>query len=181
MATRPRKERSAEKAKSKASQLESRVKSEEADLIDHAEELADENEYLKEYLYMYRSLKRLTRMAKRTAIESGSGRAYYAYCTLLSQQREVIADVRTMTDMSGQVNQLLQDVLQPFSQSMGQAILGSFYQLRTLAKETTNPKDTKFAMGKIEEIVKDVTRALQHSYEVAASQTEEILLGPQKK
>lgn len=173
--------RSPQKAKSRAARLERKVQAAEEDLIDRAESLAGDQEYLQEYLYMYKSLKRLIRNAKRDALSEGSGRAYYALCTLLSQQREVIADIRTLTDMSGQVDQLVRDVLQPFSQAMGQAILGSFYQLRALAKETTNPKDTKFAMAKIEEITKEITRALQHSYEVASSNTHTILVGPERK
>jgi len=173
-----KKKQDSAKAQSKANRLARKLKAEEEDVLDKAEALASDQEYLKEYLYMYKSLKRLVRQAKRDALSSGSGRAYYALCTLLSQQREVIADIRTMTDMSGQVDQLIQDVLQPFSQAVGQAILNSFYQLRTLAKETTTPKETKFAMDKIEEITKEMTRALQHSYDVAAANTQSILMGP---
>lgn len=175
-----RKPRTVAQAKRKASALEEKVKVAEADMIERAESLAGDQEYLQEYLYMYKSLKRLTRQAKRAAIESGSGRTYYAYCTLLSQQREVIADIRTLTDLSGQVDLLLNDVLQPFSQSVGQSILNSFYQLRKLAKETTVPKETQFVLKTIETIVKDMTRVLQHSYEIAASNTHRILVGEVK-
>ena len=172
-----RKPRSPAKAKEKAARLTKSVERDEK-LIERVESMTGDKEYLQEYLYMYKSLRTLVRQAKRDAVLNPSGRNYYALCTLLSQQREVIADIRTMTDMTGQVDLLLKDVLQPFSQAMGQVIVNSFYQLRTLAKETTTPKETKFAMDTIETIVKEMTKALQHSYDVAASNTQNILIGP---
>lgn len=172
---------SASKAKAKAEQLEGKVKKAERQIIKQAEELAPEQEYLQEYLYMYRSLKQLARQAKRSALESGSGRNYYAYCTLLSQQREVIADIRTMIDMSGQVDLIVNDVLQPMTQSIGQALLNMFYQLRALVKETTNPKETQFANRQIEALLKDVSKALQGAHNIAAANTHNILVGKDGK
>jgi len=172
-----RKPRSPARAKEKAARLARSVEKDQQ-IIEKAEAVMGDKEYLQEYLYMYKSLRTLVRQAKRDAVSNPSGRNYYALCTLLSQQREVIADIRTMTDMTGQVDMLVKDVLQPFSQAMGQVIVNSFYQLRTLAKETTTPKETKFAMDTIETIVKEITKALQHSYDVAASNTQNILLGP---
>lgn len=175
-----RKPRSTDRAKARSERLSKSIEADK-EVVEKAEILMGDKEYLDEYLYMYKSLRTLVRQAKRDAVNSPSGRNYYALCTLLSQQREVIADIRTMTDMTGQVDLLLKDVLQPFSQAMGQVLVNSFYQLRTLAKETTTPKETKFALDTIEVIIKEMTKALQHAYDVAATNTQNILIGPSEK
>jgi hypothetical protein len=137
----------------------------------------DEQEYINEYLFVYRKLKRLLRKAEKNAMVSGKQGDYYAVCTLISQQREVIADIRAISDLSGQVQMLLESSLQPFVSNIGQALVNSFYQQRRLIVETCKPSETQFAIKKLDEITNDVTKALQIYYEQAATKIQEILVG----
>lgn len=140
-------------------------------------DLSGEQEYLKEYLYLYRSLKALVRKTKKRAMLSNSSKDIYALSTLMSQQREVIADIRTIADLSGQVQILINLVLQPMVSEIGQVVVNSFYQQRKLLLETTKDNETKFAVKQLSDITGEVTRALQVHYEQAASKINEILVG----
>jgi hypothetical protein len=140
-------------------------------------DLSGEQEYLKEYLYLYKSLKALVRKTKKRAMLSNSSRDIYALSTLMSQQREVIADMRTIADLSGQVQMLINLVLQPMVSEIGQVVVNSFYQQRKLIMETSKDSETKFAVKQLSAITGEVTRALQVHYEQAASKINEILVG----
>lgn len=138
---------------------------------------SDEQEYINEYLFVYRKLKRLVRKAEKNAMLSGKSADYYAFCTLVSQQREVIADIRAVCDLSGQVQMLVESSLQPMVSNIGQVLVNSFYQQRRLIVETTKPTETQFAIKKLDEITNDVTKALQLYYEQAAARIHELLVG----
>jgi hypothetical protein len=136
-----------------------------------------EQEHLREYIYIYKSLKKLVRKSKMQALKSGQSRDYYSYCTLVSQQREVIADIRTIADLSGQVQMLIEQALQPMASQLGQVIVNSFYQQRKLITETVKEKEVQFALKKLDEITGDTSKALQMYYEQAAMRINEILVG----
>ena len=175
-------------AKKKARRTEQAVADEEKILaaLDAQVTSTTEQEHLAEYLYLYRSLKRMSRKAKKQALLGGKSQDYYSYCTLISQQREVIADIRAISDLSGQVQLVIEGALQPMVSSIGQVIVNSFYQQRRLLTETSKEKETQFALQKLDEITKEVSKALQIYYEQAAARIHEVLVGtpddkPKKK
>ena len=117
----PEKEKKAKKkpslegAKSKALALQSQMVSEQELVESMPAASSQEKQQIDEYLHMFRRLSKLIRKAEKQCMKSGQSRDYYALCTLMSQQREVIADIRSVTDMSGQVATLDENVLQPMS------------------------------------------------------------------
>lgn len=134
-----------------------------------------EQDYIDEYIHMFRALKRMARQAERRCLSSGSSRDYYAYCTLLAQLREVIADIRTMSDLSNQSQLIVENVLQPMSQSIGQGVVNVFYQLKRLLRETSVPEETQFALSKLEELTKEQSKLLQHAYVTAHNALSKIM------
>lgn len=175
-------------AKATAERNKEEVKQDEKFLeeLDAKVVATDEQEYIKEYLYLYKRLKRLSRKADKNAMLSGKSQDYYAFCTLVSQQREVIADIRSISDLSGQVQMLLESSIQPLVSNIGQVLVNSFYQQRRLLVETCKPEETQFAIKKLDEITNEITKALQMYYEQAATKVHEILVGassgaPKKK
>lgn len=172
------KPRSAVRALAKADNMKAELDEAEQQLLSKIPVAGpDEKEYLVEYLRMFRRLKRLIKQAYDNAYESGSSRDAYAICTLMSQQREVIADIRTVTDLSGQVQILIENLLQPFVRNIGQVMLDGYYQTRRLVMETTEKKETQFALQKLNELTTDQSRALQDLYEHATVQLNQILVG----
>ncbi len=145
----------------------------------------DEHGFMKEYTLMLRLNARLIRKLRRQLLddEKLNNRDIYSLSTLMSQQREVIADIRMISDLSGQVQLILELVLQPMLSNIGQVIVNSFYQQRRLIMETVKEKETQFALKKLDEITGEVSRAMQIYYEQGAAKVQEILVGeePTKK
>jgi hypothetical protein len=137
----------------------------------------DEKEYVKEYIYIYRKLKKLTRQAEKRAMTSGQAKDYYSYCTLVSQQREVIADIRSIVDLSGQVDILIQQALQPMVSQLGQVIVQSFYQHKRLLMDVAKEKELQFALKTLDGITRDVSQAIQMHYVQATNRIQQILVG----
>jgi hypothetical protein len=138
---------------------------------------SQEKAQLDEYLHMFQQLAKLIRKSEKECMKSGNQRDYYALCTLMSQQREVIADIRSVSDMSGQVTQLDQNLLQPMTRSIGQNMLDGFYQIRKLIMESTRPEETQFALTKLNEITQEQGKFLQNQYATASEKIQQIMLG----
>lgn len=171
--------RSLNSAKRKLKRRQDFLEQNEA-VVERAEAMVvnnDESEYLKEYLSLYKKLKKLVRKANKKALTTGQSREYYALCTLMSQQREVIADLRTLTDLSGQVQMIIEQVMRPMTSEIGQAWLTGYYHMRKLLIETTKEKDTQFALKKLDDITKDLSLMLQQQYETNVTKLSDTMLG----
>ncbi len=136
-----------------------------------------EDEYLEEYLHIFKRLKVLIRIHEEKCRESKNARDVYALNVLYSQQREVIADIRAVTDMSHQVDQLVNDVLQPMTRSIGQNALNVFYQMRKLLTETTPPEKTQRALNELETLIMEQGKFIQQEYSVAEQKITTLLVG----
>lgn len=136
----------------------------------------DEREHVREYVRMFKRLRSLAKKLEVDCLNNNGGRGVYALCTVYSQQREVIADIRTLTDLSGQVQMIDEQVLQPFTRSVGQQVLNVYYQLRRLLTETTEKKQTQFALDKLEEITKDLSAVLQAQYDESNTRVYDMLM-----
>lgn len=136
-----------------------------------------EREVLEEYVWLFNKVGRLIRRTEKRALKSGQSRDIYALSTLISQQREIIADIRTLSDMSGQIEMFKHQVLQPMSSSLAQNLLDSYYQLRRLIMEVVKPKETQFALGKLEAIVKEMSKFLQVQYQESSGRVDQLLSG----
>lgn len=136
-----------------------------------------EREYLEEYVWMFNRIGRLIRKTEESAMRSGQSRDIYALSTLISQQREIIADIRTLSDMSGQINLIRDRILQPMSSGLAQNILDSYYQLRSLITATSSKDQTQFALGKLDDIIREQSRFLQVKYSEATERLNGVMTG----
>lgn len=172
-----KKKGSVEGAKKKKDKLQAAITTDLALIENMPMASSQEKEQLDEYLHMFRKLAKLIRKAEKQCMKSGQSRDYYALCTLMSQQREVIADIRSVSDMSGQVAQLDTNMLQPMARSIGQNMLDGFYQIRKLIIETCRSEETQFALGKLNEITNEQGKYLQSQYSLANEKVSQIMLG----
>lgn len=177
-ALKKKKPRTIESAKNKIAVIQQQLPTSEQELLDLVPAASSqEKQQIDEYLHMFRKLSKLIRKAEKQCMQTGQSRDYYALCTLMSQQREVIADIRSVTDMSGQVEQLDQNVLQPMSRSIGQNMLDTFYQLKKLLVDVSKPTETQFALAKLNEITTEQGKFLQLQYSDARDKVSKIMLG----
>lgn len=141
--------------------------------------VSDDNagSHMRELAYMLKTNATLIRrMSKelRTA-DRVESRLVYAMSTLMSQQREVIADIRAVADHSKQIELISSTILQPTATSQAQVLTGMFYQLRRLITEVSKPKQAQFALRQLENVMSDIARETQANFESMNKKIRDIL------
>lgn len=130
-----------------------------------------------EYNRMLRYNSLLIRRMNQALETNLTSRDIYALSTLMSQQREVINDLRAITDLSGQVEMINQQSITPFVSDLTQLITDVYYQLRKLIMETAKPKETQFALSQLDDLIKQVGLGLQTNHTMMRQSIESILIG----
>jgi hypothetical protein len=130
-------------------------------------------EYVSMLQFNAKLIKRLNTQLESTL----SSRDIYALSTIMSQQREVIADLRTIVDMSEQVEMVQRQVLVPFVSDTTQLLTDVYFQLRRLITETSTPRQTQFALNQLDDLVKQFGSGLQTTHETSKDKLYQILLG----
>jgi len=158
----------------------------EAAVLLTKESTTSEQRFASEYRKMlkYNSLL-ITRLNEQLK-GSLSSRDIYALSTLMSQQREVINDLRSVADLSQQVNMLYERSTNPFIGDVTQLVTDVYYQLRRLITETAKPKETQFALAQLDDLVKQLGMGIQTAHGVLRQSISDTLVGgqtpkPQKK
>lgn len=135
-----------------------------------------EKEFLEEYQYWFTRLQRLTRKKlKQVYANNMSSRDIYALNILVSQQRELIADIRSVTDMSEHASRLAQGMLQPMIQAIAQNMLDSFYIVRRMFVEHCAEEDTQRVLKKLDNLIGEQGKYLQEQYLQGAAQIDVVL------
>ncbi len=171
---------SVSKAKKKVAKLREEIpESIEVEVMDAMSTASSqEKQHLEEYLHMFKRLRKLIRKAEKTCLTEGSNsREYYALCALYSQQREIIADIRSVSDMSGQVASMDANVIRPLISSTGQNVLDSMFQIRKIIIECSAKDKTQDALHKLELITNEQGKFLQGQYASSIEKVSSILLG----
>lgn len=137
--------------------------------------------FKKQYETMLRYNARLIRRLNTQLDGSLTSRDIYALSTLMSQQREVIADLRSISDLSGQVELLQRHVMGPLIGETAQHLTDLYYQLRRLLAEVSEKKHTQFALNQVDELVRQVGLGLKKTHSDATQKIAEIMLGPVEK
>jgi hypothetical protein len=137
----------------------------------------DEKECLKEYYHIFHKLQIMIRLFEDKVIEDCNSRDTYALNNFYSQQREVIADIRMLTDNMAQVEALTNDVLVPFTQSIVQVVTAAYYQQRALLQEVAAREHKEFAARKLDEVFRDIAKGIQSMQETAQQAIVKTLVG----
>lgn len=134
--------------------------------------------HLKELAYMLKANARIIRITT-NSIEANQDRVdsrlIYALMTTMSQQREVIADIRMVSDSGKQIEMIHSKILAPAAIEQAGVLTGMFYQLRRLLTETSQEKQTAFALRQLESIMNDVARNTQAGYESINEKIQQVL------
>lgn len=149
----------------------------DASAISTKQPVTSEASFKAEYARMLRYNSRLIRRMNEQLEGSLSSRDIYALSTLMSQQREVINDLRAIADLSQQVSMLYDQSVNPFMSDLTQLVTDVYYQLRKLLMETTKPRDTQFALSQLDDLIKQIGLGMQTSHGVMRQSIERILVG----
>lgn len=138
----------------------------------------NEQSFQAEYARMLRYNSRLIRRMNQALEGNLSSRDVYALSTLMSQQREVINDLRSIADLSQQVNLIHEHAVNPFMSDLTQLVTDIYYQIRRLVAETVRPREAEFANKQLDDLIKQLGIGLQESNTRLRQSIGNLLAGP---
>jgi hypothetical protein len=130
--------------------------------------IGDEAKYMDEYMALFYNLKSMRRMAERSYRKSKSSRDIYALMALYSQQREVIADIRSVTDLSEHANLLIREVMEPLLNAIAQNVLDSYYSTQKIILASAEDGKAEKALTDAKSITREQANFVQNQYDIAA-------------
>lgn len=130
-----------------------------------------EAEQLREYFEMFNSLRDITRIKEEHCRRNADSRDIYALMQLYNQMREVIADIRTIRDVSGIVVALRDDVIDPLIQSAANEVVTFNQTLKQFVLKHFQGDDALTLNAKIDELCGNSGQALQDAYNSALDMT----------
>ena len=139
--------------------------------------IKEDTEYLEEYMEMFRKLRKMRKMSEQKYMLSRSSRDVYALIAIYSQQREVIADIRSSTDLSRHAHAITDSILEPLLNSLAQELLNSFYAIKQILVSQLD-EDADDAIKLLESIIKNQASFIQKEYEKAKQKTLDIFNEP---
>jgi hypothetical protein len=135
-----------------------------------------------QYAGMFKKLRKMIKNQEDICLggEAKNG-DYYVLNMLYNQMRELINDIRTIVDASGQANELVENILHPLSLETTQLFTDMYYQLKALLKDVVKEKQTEYAIGKLDVLMKEIARGLQTHSNDARSKIYRIMVGENPK
>lgn len=132
-------------------------------------------EFYDEYRHMFLQLKKNIRVFEKELRFNKSTRNVYALISMYSQQREIMADVRAITDHTENISRIMTSLIQPLFSNITQSNLDIFYHIRKLVIETSKDDQTQYALKRLEDLMREQARYLQDKYETAGERLTDII------
>lgn len=131
-----------------------------------------------EYTSMFNTLRKLIRKQETLCLSSeGKGRDLYALNMLYSQMRELLIDIRTISDNTEQANMLIQQSIIPMCNDIQQLLTDSYYQMKKLVQEICQKDKLTYAEKNLNNIFLSQGRLVQDSSVRSKSTCLAILTG----
>lgn len=165
----------------KQEKLERKLAKRKQAIVDYAVEASvlpegsKEREYFDEYTHIFTSLQKLTRIAEKQYAKSGMSRDVYALCTMYSQMRECIADLRSIQDLSIQSERIITNIIDPMMKSIAQALVEMYFQIEKSMRSTVHSdKEFNELDRQLKEIFSKQSFKIQEYNDKARQQTIEF-------
>lgn len=101
--------------------------------------------------------------------------------TMYSQMREIIADLRTLTDMTAQVDMICSGPIKGFKASCGQLLMNFYYQQSQLLKDNLPKDKVQPCLATLQKLSEDIGAGLD-AYEAQANEkVAQLLLAPSEE
>ena len=134
-----------------------------------------EDEQFQVYYTMFKSVKKLSRKASKTAMASPTGRNIYPLIQLYNQLRDLVADIRALKNITELTYQIDEDVLVPYTQQTAAIFMEYFQSVRDLMNKDVPQEKIERNTVELKKITKQSGVALQSAYATALQKTNHVL------
>lgn len=170
----PKKKLSASALKEKAAKKKADLESEMEEIDEQAEEFADST-WVNTYHVMFRKLRKIMRATEKRVVDSEKAADIYALMALYNQMREVIADLRSMIDLSQNTQRIIDQVLYPLTRDISNNYVDSIY--KTMKSLRAHVDGEKFAELRVEleKVMGEHGKYIQAAYEKSSQRLSDLL------
>ena len=159
-----------EKAAKKRADLDSEME----EIDSQAEEFADST-WVKTYHVMFRKLRKIMRATEDRVVDSEKAADIYALMALYNQMREVIADLRSMIDLSQNTQRIIDQVLYPLTRDISNNYVDSIYKtMKSLRMHVDGEKYTELKT-ELEKVMGEHGKYIQAAYEKSSQRLSDLL------
>lgn len=138
------------------------------------ESMQQENDQLKEYVMMFKKLRKIARMTERQVLSSRSTRGIYPLMQVYREMREVIADMRALRDV-GQLGEVLnEEVLTPMTQVCGSALIKAHQAMVSAIKTHAEPSIMPLLTNALDIAVRQAGQDIQDAYRKSLEKTIQV-------
>lgn len=134
-----------------------------------------EDEQFKVYYTMFKSVKKLSRKAAKTAMVSPTGRNIYPLIQLYNQLRDLVADIRALKNITELTYQIDDDVLVPYTQQTSAIFMEYYQSVRDLMNKDVPQEKLERNTTELKKITKQSGVSLQAAYATALQKTNYVL------
>lgn len=134
-----------------------------------------EDEQFKVYYTMFKSVKKLSRKAAKTAMVSPTGRNIYPLIQLYNQLRDLVADIRALKNITELTYQIDEDVLVPYTQQTSAIFMEYYQSVRDLMNKDVPQEKLERNTTELKKITKQSGVSLQAAYATALQKTNYVL------
>lgn len=165
------------KSKKKASSLKTVVTA-EVEAVEKEIKQVDgltENTWLKTYTLMFRKLKKIMRRIEDRVMDSEKAADIYALMALYNQMREVIADIRTIIDMSQNTQRIIDKVLYPMVRDISNNYVDAIFLIKKSVRTTVDDARYLELRTDIDSCLREHAKYIQSSYERSSEALAKLL------
>lgn len=160
--------------KEKAAKNKAALESDMEEIDAQAEEFADST-WVNTYHVMFRKLRKIMRATENRVVDSEKAADIYALMALYNQMREVIADLRSMIDLSQNTQRIIDQVLYPLTRDISNNYVDSIY--KTMKSLRMHVDGDKFAelRTELEKVMGEHGKYIQAAYEKSSQRLSDLL------
>lgn len=163
--------------------VEKRVKKKKSDvevMEKQFDELVDgiqDSAQLEEYVHMFKKLQKISRTCEKKYLKDKQSRDIYPLMQIYNQMREIIADLKALKDVSIQVGQFNEEVLNPFATLSAQAVMDFFQGTKVSMQKYVDPQNMELFLADMQKLAKAAGVSINLGYQNSIESSSVILSG----
>jgi hypothetical protein len=165
---------SSSELKGRAANLKAEIQDDIADTDAKIDEFTD-NTWIKTYSIMFRKLKRIMRIVETKTLLSESAQDIYALMALYNQMREVIADIRSMIDLSQNTQRITDQILYPLVRDISNNYVDAIFVIRKTLRANVESDRYIELKADLDSCLKEHAKYIQSSYERSSENLAKLL------
>ena len=132
----------------------------------------------KEQSRMFFKLRSIAKRLEEEALDETKSPAklVYSLSTIYSQQREVIADIRSVQDMGAQLQSIDMEVFDPLRRNLTNNLTSVMYQFKSLLSNVCKEGEMQFALTTLTSLMTDLGSGLDDATTTASLKMQQVLM-----